>query len=103
MAPIQLLSQTSKNDLKINYSHILKESSKDSHSIIEKWNLEGEILTYTKSYTGRLGKKQPEKQSQKLSKNQLELIEELLVEKNYIKICRRLNTVILKVLIQQCM
>jgi hypothetical protein len=85
MVPTYLFSQSSKNDLKINYSHVYKESSKDSHSIIEKWNLEGETLTYTKSYTGHLGKKQPEKQNQKLSKNQLELIEKLLEEKQLYK------------------
>ncbi|MDX2172211.1 MAG: hypothetical protein SFY56_03780 [Bacteroidota bacterium] len=84
-APFQILAQTSKTDLKINYSHVHKESSKDSHSIIEKWVLENGALNYSKSYTGRLGKKSPEKKQQNLSDEQLILVKKLLNEKELYK------------------
>lgn len=80
-----LLSQNSKNDIKINYSHVYSESSKDSHSIIEKWVLENETLIYSKSFTGHLGKNLPEKKQQYLSAEQLTLVKKLLEEKKLYK------------------
>lgn len=84
-AAFQTLAQTSKTDLKISYSHVHKESSKDSHSIIEKWVLENETLNYSKSYTGRLGKKLPEKKQHNLLAEQLVMVKKMLDEKELCK------------------
>jgi hypothetical protein len=80
-----LFLSTSDNELKLTYAHTYKESSKSSYSINEKWILGADALIYSKSYTGRLGNKESEKKLQKLTKNQIGLVEKLLEEKKLYK------------------
>ena len=75
-------TQCTSQDMQFTLSFTTTEKSKDSHSIVENWKLDGKELIYNRNFGGRLSSKKPERKSVKLNNDQIREIEGLFIEKS---------------------